>query len=449
MNPGGASPHARLTALPLSSDRLPYALPSASADVSLFGGRRLIGRAAVKLIGEGTARSVAFVVTLWLARSLGEASFGLYSYALAAGFVIAQIADLGIKVLITREVAVGDRQATTLVRDGLCLKTFLSLPAMGMIVALAATHTRMVGLVVVALGSAMILVTFVDYGAYVFRGRGRIWEDVGLTSGYVLLSAMAVGGALILHGGLIAVSLATAVAAAVSVAIALWRMTSAGWLKRPLRSGTSRMKASLLWAAAPLGLATFASIAYTRLAFLLLEGMSGEVAVAHFSVAQRVMEAAQLLPSAAMTAVYPAYAALWRRPGKEATRLAVRAGAILAVAGLSTAVVLHLMAPWLIRVLFGEAYREGGPVLSVLAFAIPLMFVNALLLHLLIARGRQSVVTVLNVVVLGLHALLCWMLIADLGPVGAAASVLLSEFALLVGSAACIKLLKPAPGLLE
>ena len=419
-----------------------------SAESSLFGGRRLVGRAALKLIGEGAARAVAFLVTLWLARALGEASFGLYSYALAAGFVISQVADLGIKVLITREVAVGDRRAAPLVRKGLRLKALLSVPAIALVAGLAATHAPEMGAVVIAFGAAMILVTFVNYAAYVFRGRGKMGQEVGLTTGYVLASAAAVAGTLLLGGGLMAVSIASGAAPAPpAAAIALWRLRGAGWLRRAPGDGPSRGTADLLRAAAPLGLATFASITYTRLAVLLLEGMAGEVAVAHFSVAQRLVEATQLLPAAAMAAVFPAYSALWRRPGGGAGPLAVRVGAFLAAAGVAGAVVLHLAADWLVPALFGEAYREGAGVLSVLAFAIPAMFVNYLLLHLLIARGRQSLVTALNVGLLLVHGVLCWLLIPAFGPVGAAAAVALSELALLLAAAACVRLASPAVGL--
>ncbi len=420
-----------------------------SADGSLFGGRRLVGRAALKLTGEGAARGVAFLVTLWLARALGEASFGFYSYALAAGFVIAQVADLGIQVLITREVAVADRRAAPLVLKGLRLKGLLCVAALGLVLGLATTHTRGVGVVVIALGVAMILVTFVDYAAHVFRGRGEMGQEVRLTAGYVLTMAAAVTVALLLGGKLLAVSIASAMAAAAVAMVALWRLRRAGWLKRTRGWGDSRRTIDLLRAAAPLGLATFASIAYSRLAVLLLEGMSGEVAVAHFSVAQRLVEAAHLLPAAAMAAVFPAYSALWRRPGGGAGRLAFRVGVFLSAAGLAGALILHYSASWLVPALFGEAYREGSRVLSVLAFAIPLMFVNHLLLHLLIARGRQSLVTALTVGVLLVHGLLCALLIARWGVVGAAIAVVLSEIVLLLGAFACVERARPAPGLMD
>jgi O-antigen/teichoic acid export membrane protein len=402
---------------------------------------------------------VSFAVTLWVARVLGDEQFGVYSFALALGYVLAQAADMGIKVVLTREVAVGARRARALVRRGLSLKLLLCIPVLAAVLSVALARPVNGRVVVAALGTAMIVLTFVDFAAHVFRGCGDIAEDVRLTAGAALILAAATAAALLANAGLAGIALAYLCGAVLAAAIALVRLSRDRWLAAPWAEATGRpSKAAstaagpargLLRAALPLGVATFLSIAYLRLPIFVLQRLSGEAAVAHFSVAQRFVEAAQLIPAAAMAAVFPAYAALRLTAARDAARLAMRAGALLLTAGTAVAAAFHAAGPWLVTTLFGTGYRRGGDVLVILGLCVPLLFVNYLLLHLLIARGRQNVVTVLNGGILVLHAVLCWQLISLHGPRGAAVAVLISETTLLLGAAASLVLIRPTAGLIS
>ena len=80
--------------------------------------------AAIKLASELIGRLALFALVLFAARRLGEAGFGLYNYALALGFVLAQLTDLGMQLVLTREIAAGTGDA--LVTAALRLKIALS-----------------------------------------------------------------------------------------------------------------------------------------------------------------------------------------------------------------------------------------------------------------------------------------------------------------------------------
>ena len=80
----------------------------------------------IKLGSELIGRLASFILLLWAARQLGETGFGRYNFALAWGFVLAQIADLGLQLLISREVAVQKQTARPLILSALRLKIALS-----------------------------------------------------------------------------------------------------------------------------------------------------------------------------------------------------------------------------------------------------------------------------------------------------------------------------------
>jgi O-antigen/teichoic acid export membrane protein len=72
---------------------------------------RLTRNTAVKLASELIGRAAMFGLVIVAARQLGEAGFGIYNYGLALGFVLAQLADLGLQIVIAREVAVQGQAA--------------------------------------------------------------------------------------------------------------------------------------------------------------------------------------------------------------------------------------------------------------------------------------------------------------------------------------------------
>ncbi len=397
---------------------------------------------AVKLGSELIGRAASLLLLILAGRSLGSDGFGLLSVALAAGFVLAQGADLGLQTVIVREVAALGDAARPHVRTALGLKVGLALPvvlAMGLVALSRSGPERLIFLL---LGLNALAQTFLEFAAYVFRGRQRIEVEAWLLGGSRVLVAIAGGLALwgsaelaVLAG---AISLATGIAAAVALAI----LGRAGWLAARLPdAGARRDLARALWRQAlPLGVATFLSIAYTRAAILLLSLRLDSATVGHFSAAQRLVEPAQMLPASFLAALFPAYSQAWRRERREANRLALGGGALLAAAGVAVMAALWLLAPWLMPALFGPAFAPAVPLLRWLSPALVPMFVNYGLTHYLIARGRQHWLTGLIGLMLVLHAGLTWLLMPRWGAVAAAVGILVAEGALLLGCLAVLLL---------
>ena len=179
-------------------------------------------------------------------------------------------------------------------------------------------------------------------------------------------------------------------------------------------------------------MAIFLSIAYVRLAVLLLQYRLGETAVAHFSAAARLTEPAQLIPASIMAAVFPAFALALRHDAAGARRLGARATLLLLAVGVGVAVGGWLLGPWLVPWLYGPAYGASSRVFQVLALSLVPAFVNYTLTHYLIARGQQALMGAFTGAMLALHATLSWLLIPHFGPVGPALSIVLAELLLTI-----------------
>ncbi len=389
-----------------------------------------IGRnAAVKLGSEVAGRAASLALLLLAARRLGTSAFGLYNYGIALGFVLTQLADLGLQMLVAREVARQGKEAQPLVRAALQLKMALSLGVLLLLGWLTAGHNGSVRLALFGLGLMMLAQTYLEFVAYVFRGEQRLVVEARLLATARLATALLGGLVLLLGGGLLALALSSLLAVGLAVAWAYVGLHRAGWLAPPCAPVSY---APLLRQALPLGLAIFLSIAYTRLAVLLLQARGGELLVAQFSAAHRLVEPGQILPASLLAAVFPAYAHALPADLDGARRLAWRASLLLAGLGLLAALAFLLFSPWLVPLLYGPGYGGAVPVLQLLGFSTMPAFVNYSLTHYLIAQGRQALLGAFMGAMLVLHAGLSWLLIPGLGATGPALSVLAAEMLLLV-----------------
>jgi O-antigen/teichoic acid export membrane protein len=416
--------------------------PATAADLSH---RRLAAGASAKLGTEALARIASFGVLLLAARQLGPGDFGTYLYGLGMGFVLAQGADFGLQLLIAREVAIRGRAAAPLVRMAVGLKLALSAAIVLLFVPLTIGHPPLVRIALAALGAAMVLQTFIEFTGHVFRGHQQLYREVHLLTSTRLLAAAAAGLVLWLDGRLLPLAIVVLATALAGSALAGWMLFRQGWLGTDAPAGYGAAGAArvrigeLIRGALPLGVGIVLSVVYLRAGWVLLYHLTGQEAVGQLGAAQRLMEAAQLVPAAAMAAIFPAYARALRTDGSGARRLGRSGAGTLAVLGGVAAVTIWLTADWAMPALFGPAYRHAAPILQVLALGVPLMFVNYLLTHLLIARGRQALVAWFGAAVLACHLAASWYLIPRWGPVGVAASMVLAESVLLLCCLAALR----------
>jgi O-antigen/teichoic acid export membrane protein len=418
-------------------------------DIATIITSRLGRNASAKLASELVARAASFGLVLLAARQLGEVDFGRYNYALALGFVLAQLADLGLQMLVAREIAVLGRAAGPLVRAALRLKLLLSLPVLILLWLLAAGSPAPTRAAIILLGLMMLAQTYLEFAAYIFRGQQLLLVEARLLLAARLLMAL-LGTAVLLAGGGLALLATTNLLSVVLLALwALRLLRRDGWLappgeKRPeTRRSQMATYRNLLRQALPLGVAIFLSIAYTRTAVLLLQMQSGETAVAMFSAAHRLVEPAQVLPASLLAAVFPAFSQALHSNTGYARRLAWGTSLLLALAGIALAAALWLGAGWLIPLLYGLSYAAAAPVLQLLALSSVPAFVNYGLTHFLIARGQQGIIGIFTAVMLVLHAFLSWQWIPRWGAAGPAAAIIVAEVVLSVACLLTLALTRP------
>jgi len=388
-------------------------------------------QAGSKLAAEVIGRLLQFALIYAAQRLLGPANYGTITYGLAVGLVLAPVTDLGMQLIITREIARDGQAAPRLAGIGLALKLILTLCAVGILLPISIMRPEDAAFATFTLGLAVIGASFAEYFGYVFRGLQRVELDAALTL-LLRLSVFAFGlTALVLHVTV------NSLASAYLLGTLLAALLGYVWLRRrffPPRLRAKRPELlALLHQALPLGVAILFSIGYTRTSIFLIDAFNDSIAVGEYGVALRLTEPLAIIPAALMAAVFPALAHALAQQGYTATRpLRVKTIGLLALAGSSIALAGWLLGPWLIHFLYGDQYAGSTMAFQILALAALPTFINYALTHFLVAVRQQRLNLAFNIVVFCVNLALCLWLIPQFGPSGAALAVILSEALLLL-----------------
>ena len=167
---------------------------------------------------------------------------------------------------------------------------------------------------------------------------------------------------------------------------------------------------------------------YTAFVPLTLGWIAGPVAVANFSLADKLRTAAQALLAPLSQALYPRMTHLFMTDRSAAVHLLRRSFlAVLLIAG-GASIMLWLLASPLVVLLGGEEFSSAASVLRWLAFCpLAIGLSNLFGVQTLLAMGRQRIINITALSVGVTTAFLCWPTILHFQENGAAAVLLSAE----------------------
>lgn len=391
--------------------------------------RSVSGSMALKTVSDLVSRGVRMVLAVVAARALGPAGFGDYSYAFAVGFLLGELADLGLHIYIAREVARDPRAPIgALVR----LKLIVTLAAagVGLVVGLLAGAGSPRRALVWLLTAAWLMASFVEMLNQVFRGHQRI-EREAMVAITMAVASFGLGTAALL-AGLGALGLAWGLVAGHLLALALAVGLAAQLLeRRQWSSEGAALPRGFLREAGPLAVVMLASPLYFQIDLLMLGWMSTPQAVGDMSAVQRVIGGAMLLPGVVRAAVFPAFVASGSASARR--RLAARTFVGLMAAGALLCAAMWWIGGPLVRLVFGPEYASAVLPLQLLTTALVWMLPEFAIGPMLFATGQQRPYAALWVAsVLLIAAGNLWAVPAH-GAAGAAAVKLVATFGLVAG----------------
>jgi O-antigen/teichoic acid export membrane protein len=183
----------------------------------------------------------------------------------------------------------------------------------------------------------------------------------------------------------------------------------------------------LLVQAYPLALANLFAIIYFRIDTVMLASLDGQRAVGLYNAAYRLLEFTLIVPAYYNGALFPVISASRTTHPQRFLLIYRRSVKYMLIAAVPMALGASALAPGFIETLYGAAYLDSVPVLSVLMWTLVLIAVNSLNAPYLIVMGRQRIVTALLFVGMVLNIAFNFYAIPHYGMLGAAWVTFLGE----------------------
>jgi O-antigen/teichoic acid export membrane protein len=387
------------------------------------------------------ARAVAgLLATVLVARLEGPASLGLFQLALTVTLLTSFAVALGLPKLLVREIARARREGPRWLESSLFI-----------VLASGSAATVLILLASLAVGSAadVVAVLGLAAGALVFDAAGRVifgmfwaWERMQLEAVTTCLQEVAfIGGtaaALVTGFGVPGVMLAYLVSRAVGATI--------GWLLASRLAGTVLVPRPgrepaffLLRRTLPFAMDDALSLAYIRIDAVLIGLIHGTTAVGLYQAAANLIIYLNILPRMLNLSLYARMSRAWPGDSDELRRLRDASLRLIGAFGVPLMVGSLLLAPEIIRTIYGPRFDGAITAFRLLALVIPIRMLGHTLGTALTAVDRQTQrmwavagAAVINVA-LNLYAIPRWSFL------GAAAVTVMTEAALFVTYAVLLR----------
>ena len=388
---------------------------------------RLVKNSAWLFGAEASSKIIGLATQIIAARYLGDKGYGSYSLAFALSGIFTVFLDMGLSIYICKQVSHYPEKANRYLKSVFDLKKILALPVVGALICLVLLMPgeSEIQVVVCAIGLALVVNGFTEMYLAVFRA----FEWMSLVCVLLVVQRalfFALGFISLLMGYLVVpFSIIFLVVSVFSLILARWNMQKRSEGREPLLDwGLSK---TILKKSLPVcGIFLFSYI-YFRIDVVIVYFLIGEAETGWYNAAFKWVEVLALLVASIRSALFPTLSRVYSDPGNQFQSICKEAVRYLFLIGLPLTVGTFVLAPELVKLLYGDLYEMTVQILQIMALGFFLICVNEFAIFLLLSADRFS--EVLKVVFLGsvLNIVLNILAIPKWGVIGAAAVAGLTE----------------------
>jgi O-antigen/teichoic acid export membrane protein len=427
----------------------PPGVGRAEGDAAAPSGVRMRRNASALAGGQLVTWTMTLLWTLVVPRALGPAGLGIFVAALSVSGVFGIVLGLGTRTYLVREIVMDRTAAPGLVGSAIVLRLALT-PIFAVAVVVYAwlagqDHEEVLVLYLVAAATALTLLAEPMQAGFqaIERMKYLAYSDVINKSSQGLL-----GIALVLVG-FRTVGIAATMAVVAGLVIAL----NAFWLRRflaiDLRTSVRRLADMARESAAYWAFGVF-SMLYLWIDTIMLSLMTDQKVVGWYGAPIRLFQTLMVIPVLTSTVWLPRLVAAFKEsPGRLHQTARVPLELVLLLSVPISAGTAMLADPG-IHLLYGSAYAKAVPVMIILGFCFPPMYLNIVLSTIVVAAKRQMAWTKVMALATVLNPPLNLVLIPltehryGNGAIGAAISLLLTELIIVAVGFAIV-----GPGVLD
>lgn len=388
---------------------------------------------ALKLGAELVGRLLyGLTTTVVIPRMLGVEGTGTFGALSALAVVAAEAADLGLQGTASQALVAGTLSLRALVRAKLMISGTVLLAAL-----LALPWAPV-------FAPLLIFFTLAGWSEFLgvgLRARGRAFLEVLVILCLRATGLLTIGLVVLAEPTLPRVAWASAVSPIPPILLGIWLLRGTKAIGGAAPPDPPPL--TILRTAWPLAVNGGLALVSLRIELLAVKALRGAHEAGLFQQALRVVEFLNGVSSALCAGAMPALTREAIRGDGPVRRRTVLTATLLAA---PACLGLLLVAPEVLVLLGGPAFAGGALALCVMALALLPLFLNAVLLHSLIAAGRAGMLPRLTLVRVTLASVLAFVLVPPFGAMGGALGFLISEVVLLaLAIRACAAVSFPVP----
>ncbi len=353
------------------------------------GGQRIVSNSAILMTAEFFRKFMRMLLVIFSARLLGDEVYGQFCFAIAFTTLFWICADMGISLLLTRELARKPDQVKKYVGSTLVAKIGLSIVTLVLIYFFVQfTHKPVKVIISVYLmGLVIITMSMVDFFKAVFHAFQEMKHDAIAT----FIESVIITGAgisvLLLNGGLIALSLVYLVTYMITLSYCVYVIKKIyccieldfDWpvIKYFFREGF------------PVGINYFFTTMYTLIDTVMLGLMVNDQVVGWYNAAYRLILGLEFISMGIIKAVFPALSKYYMEARDKFDVLFVKTFKIMMYIGIFLATLVSLTAEKVILFFFDVEYIQAASALRILIWGMALIFITLVMTHATRASNRQ------------------------------------------------------------
>lgn len=384
------------------------------------------------LVREAFNKGALFILLVFISRFLGKEMLGRYSLALAISQIFFLGTDLGLNALLIRDVAKEKFLVAKFVANIRMLRFILGIVAMFFIwcTAFILGIKGEAANVIYLCGLSYFLVSVTTLYTSAFRAFEKMeWELAVAVIKNVIFLPIALW-LLFNKFGLIAIFntflVSNAFALIIAIKIFVNKIEKIQWAL-DLHFLTSKLQQTL-----PLWVSQLFEVAFIRISPLLLFKLKGEGAVGLYNAGFVVVDVIFVIAGCFAASLFPLISRLVHKSWHEARKEYINGVKGIFLVFLPLAAILIVTARWLVPSLYGGQFIEIVPLFRLLVVASILVTLQMHNGFTIIATGKQYLLPFINGAGFLLNFVLLIIFIKKFSYMGAAYSLIVSEFLIFI-----------------
>jgi O-antigen/teichoic acid export membrane protein len=370
---------------------------------------------------------LSVLLSIYIARFLGDILFGRYSFILAFVTLFSIFLDLGYETFLIREVSKKKSEAGFYINNIFGLRLILSLLVFGVIFLFInlTDFSENVKIIIYLFGIYEILISFSNVFKVTFRAFEKMNVEVGVTIISSVLRYAAGLIVLVLGYGLFELGLIFIVSGFFEFFISFFVCEKKFVRIKPIFH--YKFFIDTIKIAFPIGLVTIFGLIYVKIDTIMLAFFKGEAVVGWYNAAYNLVLGFRPMPQLFMHALLPFMAYSFVKSTDSLRNVYSKSFKFLIFIGLPLSVGIFLLADRFILLFYGKNFMNSVVALQVLSWDVLLKFLYICIWFVLISANRQNRLALIAGAGALINIVLNLFLIPKFSFFGAAVATILTE----------------------